>query len=39
MIAPALGDEMDAAALDVADAEIEAIEKLHDGDAEDVLVR
>src|SRR5206468_863682 len=34
----ALGDEMDAGAFDVADAEIEAVEKLHDGDAEDVLV-
>src|SRR5258706_9250092 len=31
-------DEMDAGALDVADAEIEAVEKLHDGDAEHVLV-
>ncbi len=29
---------MDAGALDVADAEIEAVEKLHDGDAEHVLV-
>src|SRR5882672_2531204 len=31
-------DEMNAGALDVADAEIEAVEKLHDGDAEHVLV-
>jgi hypothetical protein len=36
-LAPRL-DEMNAGALDVADAEIEAIEKLHDGDAEHVLV-
>src|SRR6266853_1837932 len=31
-------DEMNAGAFDVADAEIEAVEKLHDGDAEHVLV-
>src|SRR5450432_4758660 len=31
-------DEMNAGTLDVADAEIEAVEELHDGDAEDVLI-
>src|SRR5450432_3227077 len=35
---PLRRDKMNAGALDVADAEIEAIEELHDGDAENVCV-